>query len=530
VGGSTASSGFNSGVFQNQAGKQTVSAASITLQGALSGNNGGAFISNSAGGGDQDVNATGMLSVKAGASGFGNRAGISTNGDQTIVAGSDISVTGGDSGLGRTSNNTSNGAFIIASNVAKSQTIQARNITLTAGSGGNDTFASITAARQTITATEDVRLNGGSNIALDGNGVRIGGLRVPETATDLTLSARDVILTGGSTAGSGSAFGGSPASTAGQTIAVNASRDFILNDGSGSGVRVGASTGVAPTPGDITINAGRDIQLNGVVQPTVIRTAADVTLTAGGSISEASNGSISARALTTSSIGSTLLGGPNRVASFNATSASASIVLANTGTLDLTGVDAHLDATIDNTGDVTIGSASATAPTVVSAGGAMSLSSTGSVVLRASDATAGAGSYLLAGGTLDVHAGSFSLIGGAADLAPAVAGGEVVNVSTLGDFTLTGGAGFLSPALLLSIGNINLTVGGTLRIDGGSGDGSFARVQTATRDGEIHITFTNAAGDYVVDGLDGRIKHGQDGFYTGLTKPAKPGDTFFVTY
>jgi hypothetical protein len=62
------------------------------------------------------------------------------------------------------------------------------------------------------------------------------------------------------------------------TITVNATRDVILNEGGGAGARIGTSSNFAtPAGGNITVNAGNSIQLNGTAQPTAIRTSDNVT-------------------------------------------------------------------------------------------------------------------------------------------------------------------------------------------------------------------------------------------------------------
>jgi hypothetical protein len=149
--GGSAGGSTNSGVFQNQAGIQTVSAGSITLQGATGVDNGGAFIRNTGGGGDQSITATGgAIRISAGASGLSNRAGIQTNGNQTINGNPDILLTGGTSGAGNNDAGTDNAALITANAPGKSQRIYAGNVTINAGAGGTDTSA---AARMTAPRT-----------------------------------------------------------------------------------------------------------------------------------------------------------------------------------------------------------------------------------------------------------------------------------------------------------------------------------------------------------------------------------------
>src|SRR5207245_7376599 len=76
--------------------------------------------------------------------------------------------------------------------------------------------------------------------------------------------------------------------------------------------------------------------------------AGNVTLTAGGTISEAPGGVISTGGLlTTSSVGGTTLGNANTVARFTASNSGAgNISLTNTGDMTITGIT-------QNTGDVT---------------------------------------------------------------------------------------------------------------------------------------------------------------------------------
>jgi hypothetical protein len=123
-----------------------------------------------------------------GQSALTNRAFISSNGNQTINGDPNIVIIGGSSGAGTAALNTSNGAGI-NTNVRRQgcKRSHAGNITLNAGSGGNETFAVINGANQIITASGDVRITGG-----DGTGIvaaRIGGIggALPG-ATNLTLN------------------------------------------------------------------------------------------------------------------------------------------------------------------------------------------------------------------------------------------------------------------------------------------------------------------------------------------------------
>src|SRR5205085_2008024 len=103
------------------------------------------------------------------------------------------------------------------------------------------------------------------------------------------------------------------------------------------GARIGTSLDApAAAGGNIDITSGGDIQLVGSFQ-TGIRTAGSTLLTAGGSIN--GDSFIESGSLTTSSGGSTLLGGPNRVASFNGSTTGGDLMLSNLGSLDVTGVN-----------------------------------------------------------------------------------------------------------------------------------------------------------------------------------------------
>ena len=97
------------------------------------------------------------------------------------------------------------------------------------------------------------------------------------------------------------------------------------------------------------------------------------------------------------------------------------------------------------------------------------------------------------------------------------------------ELNVTAGGMLMSPSLLTSGRNIDLTIGGALRIDG-NGPFSLARVQTESRDGVISISFPNlTSGGYFVDGVEGSVHHGQTGFFTDF-KAAKVGRTLLLDY
>jgi len=190
-----------------------------------------------------------------------------------------------------------------------------------------------------------------------------------------------------------------------------------------------------------------------------------------------------------------------------------------------------LNQSVQATGDVTIGGAAAAGPAGLFAENAISIATPGSVVLRGSDDVIGGASLVAAGGLVTLNAGEVHLVGGAAPLAAASVLGGGVTTAVARDYTLTSGSGWGANALLFSASDITMTIGGILTINGGGTPSNWARIQTATRDGTITLNFPNAdSGSFFVDGFEGKIKHGQDGFFTGANKPAKLGDTLLLIY
>src|SRR6185436_798413 len=186
----------------------------------------------------------------------------------------------------------------------------------TSGSGGRDTSATITSGKQWINTTGDVVITGSNGNFGDSNGTRIGGVGgTPAGATDIILNVgRNLILNGGGADSSGAAIGSSnTASAPGNTIFITAGGDVILNGGTAAGARIGSGS-AGTGPGDISISAIGNIQLNGSVNAASIRTTGNVSLSAGGTISEnGANGQIIADALLANSFGNMTLTGDNRV-------------------------------------------------------------------------------------------------------------------------------------------------------------------------------------------------------------------------
>jgi filamentous hemagglutinin family protein len=543
---------LNSGIFHNRQGQQTITAADVVVEGGASGSGNGAFISTNGpnpggpGGGDQVLHVSGSITLNGSETGTNNRALITANRNQTINGNADIVIHSGASGISGTTN-----AAIAVNTPGMQQTINARNITMSnAASGGIDSVAGMFATNQVINASGNVTLTGGGSGGTLA-GVRIGGAggAVPQSTTLIMNIGGDLVLTGGA-ANNGVGLGSSAVSSQANNITIHAGGNVILNEGSGSGARIGGAV-ADPGAGNIVISAGGNIALNGVVQRTAIRTNDNVTLSAGGKITEAANGFVAARELTTSSGGNATLTGPNQVSRFTASTTSGDASLRNSaavltlGTMDLPGtltIDqtgalavpgtvSALNQTLNASGNVTIGDAGGTSLAGLFAPGAIMINTPQSIILRGSDSTAGGASLVAANGLVTLNAGELHLTGGAAPLAAAsVLGGELL-VTAARDITLTSGSGWSANALLYSVNNITMTIGGNLFIDGGHTPGNWARVQTADRDGTITLRFPNErSGGFFVDGFEGKIKHGQDGFFTGVNKPAKLGDTLLLLY
>jgi trimeric autotransporter adhesin len=502
TGGNASAQNLNAGLFHAGSGEQTVNAARIELEGGAAGNGNGALI----------VSNGGNVPANAGA--------------QTINVSGDLIIAGG-----------AGGSAGITGPATRLQTIRAANLHMTnSAAGGNNSVGFILGGHQDIGVTGDLtmtaRASGG-----DLPGVRIGGLAgTGATATDLTLTVGgDLILTGGTAVNNGVGIGSTaaPGPAFRNDITIDVGGNVILNSGSlaGTGTRIGSSAATGAGEGDIRITAGGDLRLNGVDQGAAIRTLGSVTLDAA-SITEASRGIIEAGTLTTRTDGDTLLGGANRVSAFTAASDHGNVHLTNGApVLTLGAMDLPGNLAVVQTGDLAVGSASATQATTVAAAGDVSMSATGQILVRGSDTTAGAGAAVLAGGDLSFSAGDVSLVAGNAALTPVfVRGADGVQMTVDNELRVTGGGGLLSPTLLTSGGDIDLTIGQALRVNAGAGLLSIARVQLETRGGVIRLTFPELShGGYFVNGIEGRTHQGQTGFFSVL-RPARVGRTLLLDY
>lgn len=519
-------------IFHNGTGLQSVSAPGIALQGGTSGSGNRALIS--ANNGSQLINAgAGGITLIGGSGGAGNSAAINQNlaGPGltqiiTVTDGGSLSLQGGSAGTGNF------GQIRAAGDL---QTITAGDTTITAGSGGVTNFAAIMAPAQAITVHGDLTLTGGGSTAIGavGGGARIGGLGgATPTPTNLVLSVDgDLTMTGGSVADAGAAIGSGLVGGQRTDIAIGAGGNVTLSPGSVAGAdsRIG-SPGSNVAGGNISVNAGGHIALNsaGPGLGTGIFTLDTVTLstlTPGKTITEGADSIIRADSLGVGANGDISLVGANQIAifsggtglggdlSFNNASPALTVpginlagggalTLNQAGNLFLTGSVTSGAQTINASGDLTVAPFS---------GPGMSVFAAGPQTINA-------------GGTLTVQGGS------GVDASAVVTASGPTNVTVGNDLILAGGSGQNAQALLFSNSDINLTIGGALRLNAGSGDNAWARVQTATHDSMINISFPNlSSGGYFVNDIEGALRRGLTGILSG-SGVAVPDQTLDITY
>lgn len=426
-------------------------------------------------------------------------------GPQEVTAAA-ITLQGGSSGSG-------NNAQINAGAANQRIAVTAGDIALQGGLGGTNNATFLIGATQDISATGNVTLSGGSG---SGSSSLFGS--PSGTAYNLVLNAGgDVVLTGGSAASTGANIGttgGAP--LAPTSITINAGGSVILNSGAGTGVRIGSTAAAPAAGGDISISSGQDILLNGTAQTARIRTLGNVTLNAAGSISEGPNGLIEANALTTTSNAGTNLGGPNQVASFNATNTAAGhIALVNSGNLAVMASNAAPggNITINNlAGDLS------TSGSIAASGGGsadVTLAAAGAVNIAHPLTASGIGNVSLTGGAIAVEdtsvtaGGSVSVNGASLDVKGVSSGalieaGNGFDASLSGDLRVRaastgGGLGGWS-AILADTGPVNVSAG-NVALEGGSKLGSFSAIA-----GES--VAINTAGDLNIAGGTGLAAFG----------------------
>jgi hypothetical protein len=532
-------------------GEQNIAAGAINIVGGTGANN-FAQINHQAGStGNQTVTVTGggTLSIQGGATGVDNFARIRNDvGDQHInVAGGTIAIAGGGSLA------TDDGNFArIEGRSGGMQTVDAHTITINGGGAGTDNFAGIQAAHQLITTTGDVTITGGAGSV---TGARIGGFGTGNP-TDLVLNVGgDLTLTGGGE--TDASLGSNQFGGVRTDIAVTAAGNITLNPGAtpGADARIG-SPDVAVGDGNISFAAGGNIALNSApgMGTSFIQTRGDVSLRAN-AVTQDEQSSVRANHLTTNTNAGTSLGGNNQVAAFNATNGETGGVTLNNASplLTVTGISTIPGSvSLNQDGDLAVTGSIWSGPQSINATGDMVVGSDSrSVVLYAAGPSGGVAAgnsnassramgvglldQVAGHGPVDISARSVSLQGGGAFGSFAAITGGPINITTTGgpatgDLSLSGGSGFGAFSWVLSSQDINLDVGGGLRLDAGTGLLSFARIQTVRPAGRINVYFPNlSSGGYFVNGVEGAYRDGLTGFYSGPA-PAKPGKRLITTY
>ena len=256
---------------------------------------------------------------------------------------------------------------------------------------------------------------------------------------------------------------------------------MILNAGTepGTGARIGSGS-AATAGGNITIEAGGSIELNGTTRSAAIRTLDNVMLEAA-SISQGTNGFILADTLTTTTSGVTNLAGPNEIAKFNGTSGGA-LTLVDGGALQVTGITTTNDAITLTTGSLT------STGTITNTGGAPGVA----------NMTFNADAFNLAGGT--INAGSAAVV-----LRPRT-GTNSFGIEAAGQTTLTNAdiASINTSDFVVfgsGIGTTftgNMTIGENAQVNGGTKDLAFFRSPTAGGTITIGVQGVTTTGDVIV--------------------------------
>jgi hypothetical protein len=529
VGGRAPAQTISSGIFHTGTGPQEVTAAAITLQG--------------------------------GSSGSGNNAQLNagTANQRITVGDGGITLRAGGGG-------TSNSTFLIG---ATQDISTAGSVTLSGGSGSGSSslFGSPSGAAYNLV------LNAGGDVVLTGGGAASTGANIgttggaPLAPTSITINAGgSVVLNSG--AGTGARIGSTAAApAAGGDISINSGQDILLNGT--------VQTARIRTLGNVMLSAGGSISEgpNGLVEASGLTTTSstgtnltgpnqvasfNATNAATGDIAFVNSGNLAAMASNSAPGGSitinNLSGDLSTSGAIAASgSGSADIALGAGGAVNI----AH-PVTASGTGNVSLAGGVITVDdTSVTAGGSVSVigasldvkgMSSGALIgassgfdaslsgdLRVRGASTGDGlggwSAILAdSGPVNISAGNVALEGGSKLGSFSAIVGESVAINTTGDLSIAGGTGLAAFGLLSSYRDINMTVGGTVRLDSGSGLGSFARLQTLYPGSTINIHFPNlAGGGYFVNDVEGGISQGLTGFFTGI-RPARVGRSLLVTY
>lgn len=442
---------------------QTISAASIAMQGGSGGsfNNAGIWAFNSGATQTITMASGGTLALTGGSSsGANNQASIYTSGTaQTInFAGSgSFQMNGG-------TNGSANGAFVSATTASTTQTVTGNaNITLLGGASGSSNSARLTGSgNQTISAAS-MAITGGAA----GGGIGTGNVASVNAAgnQNIVLGSGGLSLTGGSgplTDNSAQVYQSGTSGTS-QTITLNAGGSITAQGGSSLLTNVGGAThgsrALIQADGDtqtINFTSGGAINLTGGTigsraYAQIYTANGDQSITgpssilltggaSGGFAGEGNEAGLSAAGLQTISAGPTSLQGGASGISNSAFITAPVQSLAFNGNLGLAG---------SNNGDANSGSR---------IGGR----SSGNTELQ-----------LNVTGNLSLAAGSTSGVGvGASSAAPPGTNSTIV-VNVTGDViltpTATQGVRIGAPAAVPQTGSVAVTAGGDIVLNAGGG-------------------------------------------------------------
>lgn len=538
IGGTSPTSSEGAGIFANGiGGQQTINAGGIILQGGAFGNGNNAAIGASSG--TQEINAgAGGLAMMGGGIGATNSSANITGATQTITSGGDVTLLSG--------SNTGSGVRIGGRGGAATHSPTdlalhaAGDVVLTSGSASG-TAAVIGNSNVAAGQPSNISINAGGNVVLNAgsqSGARIG------QSEDILGAGGDISIT----AGGNIQLNGTTQPARIRTLLGNVE---LHADGAGGMISANSNGFVHANQLTTTSSAGTSLpgpnQVAGFNATNVA--AGDITFNNSGNLAlMASNTAPGGKVTINNLVGDLSTSG--RVAASGG--GAADVALAAAGAVNI----AH-PVTATGTGDVALtGGAITVDDTSVVAGGSVSVAgasldvegmSSGALIhagegfnanlsgdLRVRSASVGGGfggwAKILSGGPVNVSAHNVSLEGGKNLGGFAAITGGPVAVTTTADFSIAGGSGLGAFGWLLSNQDINLTVGGNLRLNSGSGFGSFARIQAGGSGSEITVRFPNlSSGGYFVNGVEGRISQGLTGFFTGI-KPAQLGDTLIIKY
>ncbi len=301
------------------------------------------------------------------------------------------------------------------------------------------------------------------------------------------LDPRNVTISSSATS-NGAFNGGSPTNTftpTGNNAVVNVttlntalgSTNVTINTGS-TGAQAGTitvSNAIAKTTGAntalLTLTAASNIILNAGI--SVSSGVLNITLSSGGTITQAVGAIISGTTLTTSSVGGTTLTRANTVSNFNATNiTSGNISFTNSGALNITGIAQSVgNLTIANTGAIT-------------QSGAMTVSGTSSFTAGANPITLTTATNSLTGAITFSNSGSnaVQLTNNRATSLAASTVGQNLTITSVGAITQTGA--------LVVPGTSSFTAGANA-ITLGSAN-SFTGAITLSNSGANNVSLTNS--------------------------------------